>query len=211
MKILWVVLICMMPTIGAAQSFKITEDDLYNYERGIEAVALKKYKLAWARLLPLAFAGHLESQYEIGFLYLRGNGVQRNSCAAVTWIDRAARGGFPPAQATMSSLISHNINGVQTDYKRAYGWLLMAVKNGQINPKINTTATEATQEETYRELRGLRNELTEFEAQEVEDSVKNGYFDLKTPVDVYIIPSLDFRYFEGLTTLFPACADEIER
>ena len=44
-----------------------------------------------------AGAGHTQAQYNLGFLYYEGKGVQQNLKTAFDWINRAAEQGYPKA------------------------------------------------------------------------------------------------------------------
>jgi len=187
-------------------SFGQETDEETSYGQGLKSMALAQYEAAWGHLLPLAYEGHEGAQYYIGMMYLRGEGVRRNACAAITWIDRAARNGFPPAQLTMSEALSDIIWGLTPDYKRAYGWLLMAIKNGIDDPARNTNAG-TNQIKMHIDKR--RHALSFAEIKDVEAEVKEGRFDLETPVDVFIIPYVDARYFADTVPFLPVCEGKL--
>ena len=56
------------------------------YKRGDYATALKEWR-------PLAESGHAGAQYNLGFNYVQGKGVEKNLVEAYFWFELAARQG----------------------------------------------------------------------------------------------------------------------
>jgi uncharacterized protein len=119
------------------------EDAMAAADRGDYAAA------SWL-LRPLAEHGQPVAQFDLGFLYDTGRGVQRDYGEAMKWYRLAAEEGNAVAQYQLGSMYA-NGRGVPRDYAEAakwyrrsaqqgYGWaqfyLGVAFANGQGVPKI---------------------------------------------------------------------------
>ena len=98
-----------------------------SYERGIDALAAGNYEAAWAALLPLAEAGHADSQFSIGFMYDYGQGVARNTAEAMLWYRKAAEQDLAVAQYTLGSIYEIGL-GVRRDLVEAFTWYSRAAR-----------------------------------------------------------------------------------
>ena len=98
-----------------------------SYERGIDALAAGDYEAAWAALLPLAKAGHADSQFSIGFMYDYGQGVVRNAAEAMLWYRKAAEQDLAVAQYTLGSMYEIGL-GVRRDLVEAFTWYSRAAR-----------------------------------------------------------------------------------
>lgn len=56
------------------------------------------YMTAFQKLLPLAEQGNPIAQFNIGFMYSKGQGVVQNDSKAAFWFQKSASQGFPQAQ-----------------------------------------------------------------------------------------------------------------
>ena len=77
--------------------------------------------------LELAKAGKIQSMYEVGNLYMRGRGVNRNMEEAANWFQKAANTGHASAQAKLGILYFEG-RGVKQDYNKAIKLLNAAAK-----------------------------------------------------------------------------------
>jgi hypothetical protein len=66
-----------------------------------------------------------EANWELGFAYLKGVGVEQNERQAAKYLKKAANLGEPRAQVALSDLYLRGV-GVQRDYVRAYTWASIA-------------------------------------------------------------------------------------
>jgi TPR repeat protein len=83
-----------------------------------KAVAAKHYKIA-------AEAGHAGSQNNLGFMYFKGEGVERSLSLAVYWVTRSAEQGEPFAYGTLGGMyVSGDV--FPHDDVEAYKWLKLA-------------------------------------------------------------------------------------
>src|SRR5216684_6916578 len=70
------------------------EDGLIAYERGDYAAALRLWR-------PPADRGDAAAQYNLGVMYLNGQGVPQDYAAAATWYLKAADQGYAAAQGSL--------------------------------------------------------------------------------------------------------------
>lgn len=63
----------------------------------------KQEALAWYR--KAAEQGNPDAQYNVGMMYLRGEGVAGNRQEAIKWIGKAAEQGYKRAQDTLEELV----------------------------------------------------------------------------------------------------------
>ncbi|ESR23534.1 tetratricopeptide repeat protein [Lutibaculum baratangense] len=71
------------------------------------------------------YFGDAEAQYEVGRMYLNGEGVGANPAQAARWLDLAARKNHVAAQATLGDMLVYG-HGVPPMPERGYAWLLVA-------------------------------------------------------------------------------------
>ena len=81
------------------------------------------------RLRRCAKLGNAESQYQLGFLLLRGLDLAQDSVQGVKWIERAAEQGHCEAQWAVA-LCYREGNGVFKSYARALEWMRKAAVQG---------------------------------------------------------------------------------
>lgn len=89
----------------------------------------------WYRLA--AEQGDVSGQYNLGLLYLRGNGVQKNYLKAEKWLRKAAEQDFAEAQHDLGVLYSVGGSGLQIDLVEAYKWILIASTNKVVRVEIS--------------------------------------------------------------------------
>lgn len=108
------------------------------FENGYEAYQRGDFAAAQRIWRPLAEAGDLRAQYNLGLIHAEGRGVRRDPAEAVKWWRRAAQGGHVRA---MHNLALAHIAGVPDeksgvpvqDYARALEWLNRAAAEGLPN------------------------------------------------------------------------------
>ena len=66
--------------------------------------------------------GHPESQYDLGFMFLLGEGVTQDSEEALRWIGAAADAGYSEAMRLLADLYSSGRFGVASDEALAAHW-----------------------------------------------------------------------------------------
>ncbi len=93
------------------------------YERG-------HYEAAFKELKPLAEQGDEVAQNNLGFMYIKGEGVPKDYTEAIKWFKKAAEQGDAVAQVQLG-LIYVLDRGIPSDYVMAYMWLNLAAVQGQ--------------------------------------------------------------------------------
>jgi TPR repeat protein len=69
--------------------------------------------------------GHAVAQHGIGFMYMEGDGVDKDMEAAVKWFTLAAEQGLAGSQTTLAMLYEEG-NGVEKDPVKAKEWFAKA-------------------------------------------------------------------------------------
>ncbi|MCE9648842.1 MAG: sel1 repeat family protein [Parvibaculum sp.] len=122
----------------------------------------KDYAEAAKLIEPLASQGDAAAQFNLGVLYINGQGVERNAATAASWFDKAARQGNALAQLNLGILFREGM-GVEKDLPRAYMWLDMAV------PGLHGDDNQ----QAVRHRRELSKEMTAEQMQEALDMIDN--------------------------------------
>jgi TPR repeat protein len=84
---------------------------------------------AWCIWEPLAEAGNVTAQFNLGWLYRNGNGVAANDERARQLWEQAARSGHAEAQMALAMLYGQNGGSVE-DQAQAIHWYREAAANG---------------------------------------------------------------------------------
>ena len=66
--------------------------------------------------------GHSDAQYNLGFMYVIGEGVQRDHEEGLRWLRLAADQGEGPAMRLMADLYREGLHGVPLDPVQAADW-----------------------------------------------------------------------------------------
>ncbi|MBF0352500.1 MAG: sel1 repeat family protein [SAR324 cluster bacterium] len=80
--------------------------------------------------------GVVEGQKKLGYLYLNGLGVPRESETAFKWYQLAAQAGDPEAQNSLGVLYQYG-NGVTLNYPQALFWYIKATDQGNPDAQSN--------------------------------------------------------------------------
>lgn len=99
------------------------------YEAGDYATALKEWQ-------PLAERGDANTQYNLGLLYARGQGMKPDYAEAAKWYRKAAEQGVAAAQYNLGVMYS-NGQGVPQDAAEALKWFLKAAEQGVARAQNN--------------------------------------------------------------------------
>ncbi len=100
-----------------------------NYNQGIVAYQRGDYETAREIFQPLAEAGHVKAQLDLGHMHEVGLSVSRSHAKALSWYRKAAQLGNPEGQ-TRTGLMYRNGKGTAQDYVRAYMWFSLAATQG---------------------------------------------------------------------------------
>ncbi|MCM0019095.1 MAG: sel1 repeat family protein [Tagaea sp.] len=99
------------------------------YAKGVDAFLTGDHASAWFRFLGLARMGDADSQYNLGQMYRRGEGVPRDLVQARRWYEAAAAQNFEEAQFQLG-VIWETGSGVAPDLVEARRWYTAAARAG---------------------------------------------------------------------------------
>lgn len=108
-------------------------DQFGMYKLGLQATEKQQYEQAFAYWEPLAQDGHLDSQYQIGRLYERGEGVAEDFNRALEWYQRAAQKGQGDAQFRIG--LYHMNENPDKNEALGFYWIQSAADNGSNKAK----------------------------------------------------------------------------
>lgn len=92
------------------------------YQKGDYAAAIKEWR-------PLADQGVAAAQFNLGLMYLDGQGVPQDYKEAANWFERSAEQDYGKAQLNLGALYGVG-KGVKRDYVQAYKWLNLCAAKG---------------------------------------------------------------------------------
>ncbi|MCZ6603613.1 MAG: tetratricopeptide repeat protein [Alphaproteobacteria bacterium] len=107
-----------------------------DYVLGLQAYDLGNYRKAFTEWLPLALDGNPDAQFNIGFMYANGLGVDKCVIEAIVWYRRAANSGIADAQYNLG-LVLINGDGVVRDLEQAARWFFEASLRGHPEAQVN--------------------------------------------------------------------------
>lgn len=79
-----------------------------------------------------ALQGHTEAQYNVGWCYFSGFGVEPDNDEAFRWIRKSAEKGYSKAQEGMGLAYYFGDRGMEQDYKLAANWFERAAEQGEL-------------------------------------------------------------------------------
>jgi len=129
-------LLCLLSVSNSLNSFAA---DLVNtqasdirdasLEQAKEAFRAKDYKTAFSLFSVLANQGAIEAQYDLGWMYYKGLGIEKNIEQSLVWYKRAGEKGVLKAQLNLASIYLKGIE-VKQNYIKASTWWLKAAMQG---------------------------------------------------------------------------------
>lgn len=120
------ILVLVLAVQGSTPSWA---DEAAELKAGLTALGSKDYATAIRTLLPLAIEGNAEAQYQVGLIYHDGQGVPKDPCVSVVWMEKAARQSHPRAALMMGFTFFFG-SGVRENLELAYRWASLAHKVG---------------------------------------------------------------------------------
>ena len=114
---------------------KTTNDRKADFKRGIIAYRAGDYDIALEKWVPLVHNGAVEAQVNLGIMYAKGQGVDRDSGAAFKWYRLAADKGHAKAEYNIGVMFE-NGKSVEQSYDEAARWYGRAVDHG--NPQAHS-------------------------------------------------------------------------
>jgi len=130
-KLLFILLILWFLLLGNFSVASVIE-----YQQAIDAYNVGDYKTSLKLMLPLAKKGFSKAQYNLGVMYDKGKGVDKNIKKAKKWFQFAAEQGHDKAQYNLG-LIYGKGKGVDRDYSKAFKWLSLAADQGNGKAQTN--------------------------------------------------------------------------
>ncbi|MFT5182263.1 MAG: hypothetical protein ACI8S3_002153 [Alphaproteobacteria bacterium] len=107
-----------------------------NFEKGLEAARAGDFAAAVAQWRPLASAGNVEAQFNIGAIYEEGLEVPADPSEAAGWYGLAAGHGHAQAQYNLGIMYADG-RGVPRDDSRALVWLRKAAEQDHAKAQFN--------------------------------------------------------------------------
>ena len=114
----------------------ISTSNAADFVLGLQAFDKGNYDRAFREWFPLALEGNPDAQFNIGFLFENGLGIEENPSEAATWYRRAAVTGIADAQHNLGSLYSSG-KGVERDLDQAAHWFFEAARRGHPEAQLN--------------------------------------------------------------------------
>lgn len=107
-----------------------------DFEAGVDAAASGDYESALALWQPLAEAGHVDAQFNLGLMYDHGAGVPRHLETAAMWYQQAAEAGDRTAQSYLGEMYAKG-QGVEQSFNKAAEWYEKAALGGDGRAQYN--------------------------------------------------------------------------
>ncbi|MDO8906509.1 tetratricopeptide repeat protein [Hydrogenophaga sp.] len=118
---------------------ELTPEGKAQRDRGVALFEAREDALALQVWLPLAEAGHPETQYNLGVLMTRGGTVRRDLAAARRWQEQASAGGYAAANCALGDLLWADRSD-PVHRQRALAAYLRGAALGQVPCMHNTAA-----------------------------------------------------------------------
>jgi hypothetical protein len=100
-----------------------------NFKAGVDAYHRGDYATALREWRPLAEQGDAGAQFNLGQLYVNGQGILQDHVQARQWYEKAAAQGHADAEVNLGILYVVG-QGVPQDYKMAEYWLRLSANHG---------------------------------------------------------------------------------
>ena len=101
------------------------------------------YPTSFEKLKPLAEQGDAKAQFNLGFLYRIGQGIQQDYHKAYHWYSLAAGQGYPEAQYKIG-LMYYKGQVVAKSYQKAFEWYSLAAIQSNAKVPQSSNANPAT-------------------------------------------------------------------
>jgi hypothetical protein len=133
-KLILVPLFCTVFSLCAQAQNSATV--LSNFTLGLEAYKEGKFRRAFDAWMLVAYEGNAEAQFNLGVLYLEGNGVERNAERARTWFMKAAEKNHVLAQYNLGHMALSGM-GSEKNIQEAIKWWKLAAEGGHFQAQFN--------------------------------------------------------------------------
>jgi len=127
-------MVLLMPKIGLAEE---SSEDKRMEAQAYYAIGSRYYKQGGAQNYATALEwyekaailGHVKAQFDIGYMFYKGQGVIPDNMKAVEWYRESAANGYTAAQYRIGVMYKDGI-GVPQDYVKAHMWFNVAAAAG---------------------------------------------------------------------------------
>lgn len=120
-----------------------------DFQTAMAAYETGDFETAYVEWLPLAEGGSAAAQFNLGLLYERGEGRERDMDKAVLWYLRSAERGFDRAQFRLGEVYAAGA-GIERDLIEARKWFAIAARSHY--PKANKRKKQVAKEMTPGEI-----------------------------------------------------------
>ncbi|MCU7930370.1 MAG: sel1 repeat family protein [Candidatus Thiodiazotropha sp. (ex Codakia rugifera)] len=103
-----------------------------DFEDAMAALTNGEHHEAYRGFKRLAKRDHVESQFQLGMLYLIGKGVEQNASQGIEWLKEAAESGSYLAANELGQIYLSG-EGVERDEPEAIKWLELATEIAEQN------------------------------------------------------------------------------
>ena len=107
-----------------------------DFQKGSDAAQKGDFATALQEWRPLAEQGISSAQYNLGLMYVNGNGVTQDYKEAVKWFRLAGGQGYISAHYSLG-LMHERGQGVMQDYEEAVKWYRLAAEKGDASAQYN--------------------------------------------------------------------------
>ena len=90
--------------------------------------AVNEHSSAFERALQAATLGNPEAEFDVGLMYLTGDGIAKDAPQALAWLLKAANHELIDAQYN-TALMYLKGDGIDTDTEQAFAWMTKAALN----------------------------------------------------------------------------------
>lgn len=136
----------LLPSVMTVQA--VGNNDDQDYEAGLRLLDLGQYMDALKSFGRSAKNGNTDAQYQIGIMFLEGEGMKANPEDAAYWFRKAAQNGHVLSQFEIGRCFLTG-TGVQADERMAAEWFWRAAEQGDPDAALYVARM-------YRDGRGMR-------------------------------------------------------
>ncbi len=105
-------------------------------KQAIELYRKGDYAAALRQIQPMAEAGDIDAQFQLGVMYGNGHGVEKDPVKATQWFDKAINGLDPGAPFNIG-VMYHEGEGLPKDYGMAAQWFRKSAERGDGEAQFN--------------------------------------------------------------------------
>jgi len=100
------------------------------------AIQNEKFTKSYELLLPLAEENNAEAQFLLGFLYINGDGVEKDDTKGLSWIMKSARQGYSEARSSALAICLDLANQGNANAMYSMGYMYLNGWGGEQDPDV---------------------------------------------------------------------------